>query len=379
MKGTQVLIVDDDVVWRDVLLDALSDLGDINVVGTAPNGKIGLAKARQMEPDLLLVASGITDVSALDLTRTAMSERPELGVLLASSGNRSSADATIRALEAGAFDFVLKPDDLSVDLRTEALRRSLVPKIRCFAIRRYSRVAKGLFPDVDPLPGGETAGRAAEPREPEGPIAKLTARRERLNEVLGNGRIEAVLIGASTGGPQALSQLIPAFPPSFAPPIVIVLHMPKAFTGSMAEDLDRKSGLRVKEAVDGDLVESGTVYLAPGGRHLTVERGTRDRVSLRTTDGPPENACKPSVDVLLRSAADVFRGRALTLILTGMGEDGTRGLSALKQFNAPALVQDEASSVIWGMPGSVVRAGYANEVLPLDKIADRVIGMVGSS
>jgi len=179
-------------------------------------------------------------------------------------------------------------------------------------------------------------------------------------------------MGVSTGGPEVLAEIIPEFPAWFPLPIVIVLHMPKHFTGRMAEALDRKSELAVSEAAEGDVLQPGHVYLAPGGLHLVLDRDTRQRIALRTVDDPPENGCKPSVDVLFRSAARVLGHRVLAVVLTGMGEDGTRGLGELKKHKVRVLVQDEATSVVWGMPGSAVRAGYADEVLPLGRIAPRI-------
>jgi two-component system chemotaxis response regulator CheB len=272
----------------------------------------------------------------------------------------------ILALEAGAFDFVLKPPARCTPENTAPLQRLLVQKIRCFSIRRYSRIAKSFSLAQTPRDAQPTAedlgsqAQAAVQRK----LAQPGARKE--------GQIEAVVIGVSTGGPEALSEVIPELPASFPVPIVIVLHMPKHFTGRMAEALDREADLAVKEATDGDILQPGQVYLAPGGRHLILDRETRGRIALRTVDDPPENGCKPSVDVLFRSAAKVLRGSVLAVVLTGMGEDGTKGLRELKQHQARVLVQDEATSVVWGMPGSAVRAGCADEILPLGKIARRI-------
>jgi two-component system chemotaxis response regulator CheB len=166
--------------------------------------------------------------------------------------------------------------------------------------------------------------------------------------------------------------MIPEIPASFPLPVVIVLHMPQHFTGRMAQALARESDIAVKEAADGDILQPGHAYLAPGGRHLILDQETRKRIVLHTIDDPPENGCKPSVDVLFRSAARVLRGRVLAVVLTGMGEDGLRGLQELKKHQARVLVQDEATSVVWGMPGSAVRAGCADEILPLGRIAQRI-------
>jgi two-component system chemotaxis response regulator CheB len=273
-------------------------------------------------------------------------------------------DRAILALEAGAFDFVLKPDRRTRGDAVASLRRLLLPKIRCFSIRRYSQAAK-----AGTQPGPASAAVSVRPED----LLPRTARR------LAAGRlpaIEVVVVGASTGGPEALSKLIPALPRDFPLPVLTVLHMPKLFTARMAAALAKESAIPVSEACDGETAAAGHAYLAAGGMHLKVERGTRRRTVLRLTDDPPENGCKPAVDVLFRSAAAAFGERVLAVLLTGMGEDGTRGLAELKRLRAPAIVQDEATSVIWGMPGSAVKAGLADEVLPLARIAPRIVELI---
>lgn len=366
-KPIRVLIVDDDILWRDALASALADLRDMEVCGTSPTGRLGLAKTLRLAPDLVLIASSLSDVSPVDFTRAVLEQIPLICVLVVASDDTLSADMAIRALEAGAFDFVLKPSGRCKEERVAGLRRLLPPKIRCCSIRRYSRMARRSSP-----------GPAARPPEVRKAAALcVPAAPADVAAVVRRETFEAVLIGASTGGPEALSKLLPVFPASFPLPIVIVLHMPHAFTKRMAAALNQESVLTVTEGVDGDVLAPGHAYLAPGGLHTTVERGSRQRVLLKLIDEPPENGCKPAVDVLLRSAASVFRNSVLTVILTGMGEDGTKGLAALKQRQATVLVQDEETSVVWGMPGSVVRAGHADEVLPLDMIGGRVMQIVG--
>jgi two-component system chemotaxis response regulator CheB len=188
-----------------------------------------------------------------------------------------------------------------------------------------------------------------------------------------------VLIGVSTGGPEALVKIIPLFPPNFPVPIVIVLHMPKLFTGAMAKDLDAKSAITVSEAMDNDVLSPGHVYLAPGGIHLIIESGTRGNLILRTKDGMLENGCKPAVDVLFKSAAPIVREKAIGVILTGMGIDGTEGIKTLREHDVPVIVQDEASSVVWGMPGNIVKNGIHCDVLPLTKIPDKIVEIVSGN
>jgi len=371
MSTIATLIVDDDVMCRDALRTALADLPDIRVDGAAPNGKIGLDRARQSAPDLVVLASSLTDVSAVEFTRTVLSELSNTAVLITSKNRAQDADVAIQALEAGAFDFVLKPESRCREDIVAGLRRMLVPKIRCYSIKRYSRIARGYSPVRRP----KAAGAASSGGVSNGQVA---AARDRVSRRFGDDRIAAVLIGASTGGPEALMELLPGLPAGLPVPVVVVLHMPKLFTKRMAEALDRKSALAVKEAEDEDLLEPGHVYLAPGGQHVILERGTRRRLFVRMDDGPPEGGCKPAVNVLFRSAEKVLGKHVLGVLLTGMGEDGKKGLIEMKNRDAPTLAQDEATSVVWGMPGSAVRAGCVDEILPLERIAQRIQEIVGT-
>jgi len=366
MTQLRTLIVDGDVLCRDTLRTALGGESDIEVVAVASSGKLGLDRVRQLHPDVVILDAGLSDVAPVDFTAAVLTASPQTGVILTCTDDAASANHVILALEAGAFDFVLKPAARCMPENTAPLQRLLVQKIRCFSIRRYSRIAKSYALAQTP-PGTQAA--AVDPSLSAQAAVRRTLGQPGLRK---DGQIEAVVMGVSTGGPEALSEVIPELPASLPVPIVIVLHMPKLFTGRMAEALDRESDLAVKEAADGDIAQPGQVYLAPGGRHLILGQETRRRIVLRTVDDPPENGCKPSVDVLFRSAANVLRGRVLAVVLTGMGEDGTRGLRELKKHQVRVLVQDEATSVVWGMPGSAVRAGCADEILPLGKIAQRI-------
>lgn len=366
MTQLRTLIVDADVLCRDTLRTALSREADVEVVAVASSGKLGLDRWKQLRPDVVILDAGLPDMAPADFTNAALAGSAPTGVVLICTDDTASANRAILALEAGAFDFVLKPAGRCTAENTASLQRLLLQKMRCFSIRRYSRIAKSLTGERAPTDGSSDS--APQLRQAQA-AAQRTLLRAGANK---DTRIEAVLIGVSTGGPEALTEIIPALPPSFALPVVIVLHMPKHFTGRMAEALNRQTDRIVKEADDGDLLKPGHVYLAPGGSHLALERGTRRNIVLRTLDDPPENGCKPSVDVLFRSAARSLRGHVLAVVLTGMGEDGTRGLRELKKLQTHVLVQDEATSVVWGMPGSAVRAGCADEILPLGQIAQRI-------
>jgi two-component system chemotaxis response regulator CheB len=188
---------------------------------------------------------------------------------------------------------------------------------------------------------------------------------------------DMIVIGVSTGGPEALSHILPELPASFPVPIIIVLHMPQFFTQSMAQELDHKSEMRVKEAEDGEMVQKGSVYLARGGKHLLIKRKDLDQFMLYHDDGPEVNGCKPSVDVFFESVEKVMKQKIIAIILTGMGEDGVKGISRLKERGAVTIAQDSNTSIVWGMPGAAVRAGVIDEVLPVHVIANRLIELTG--
>jgi two-component system chemotaxis response regulator CheB len=369
MAAIKILIVDPNVAYRDALRQSLENTSDIVVESVSPTCKTGLEKLAQTSPAVVLVGSGLNDISAAEFTARAISHDPHVGVIVTAVENDPhSAERAIAALASGAFDFVLLPPLVHKDA-IDVLQRRLLPKIRSFMIKRYSRIAMaGRIPVGGMAPADGASTGAVQRRIMLDAASKVTTADK-------NGP-EAVVIGVSTGGPEALLDLIPAFPVGFQLPIVIVIHMPKLFTGPMAQSLDKKSSLSVKEAADGDELAPGKVYLAPGGIHLEIERAATGRAVLRTVDGPAENGSKPSVDVLFRSAAKVYHGRVIATVLTGMGSDGARGAKILKKEGAYIVAQDEASSVIWGMPGCVVRDGSADVILSLNVIALHIVNRI---
>ncbi len=371
MKRIRILIIDESVIWRDILGKALSDTPDVELLGAAPNGRTGLSRLEQMEVDLLVLSVGIDDPDAPEVARLSLGCNPNTGILLTTHDRAEEAETVIRTLAAGAFDFVVKPERESADEVEQVLRRRLLPKIRVFSASLYSRLARSL----------SGSGKEVRERRPSAADSEIRA----LN-TLGADRgsktgrsFGALLIGASTGGPEALNRVIPSLPADFPLPTVAVVHMPEPFTASLAKNLNGRSALLVSEAVDGEQLQPGRVYLAPGGRHLLLESATRNRLLVRTNQDPPVNGIRPSVDVLFRSAARASPNALLALIMTGMGDDGVQGLKALKQAGGHVLAQDQASSVVWGMPGSAVRAGVVDEVLALDRIARRLRELVGNA
>lgn len=352
MPAIRVLIVDDAVVIRRLLADCLAGDPEIEVVGTAPNGQIALAKIPQLNPDLITLDLEMPVLDGLQTLTAIRKTYWKLPVIMFSTLTESGASATLEALALGASDYATKPANVgSVGLAIQRVRDELIPKIKALCGRRA--------PTASPfLPGG-----AARP-SPCAPPA--------------SGRVDLVAIGVSTGGPNALARLLPQLAAGFPVPVVIVQHMPPLFTRMLAERLATLSGLPTREGLTGARLRPGEVWVAPGGFHLEVEL-TTDGVGLRTTEAPPENSCRPAVDVLFRSVVAAYGPRVLGVVLTGMGQDGLRGCELIREAGGRVLAQDEASSVVWGMPGAVCRAGLADKVLPLENMAPEINRLVFSA
>jgi two-component system, chemotaxis family, protein-glutamate methylesterase/glutaminase len=359
----RVLVVDDTVVFRRIVSDALAGVPGLEVVGTAANGKLALSRMAALQPDLVTLDIEMPEMSGIEVLEAMGPAGLKAGVIVLSSLTVRGGEMTLRALELGAFDFLTKPDGGTPATNLALLRDQLLPMIRAFERRRDIRTAlrgeSGRPVRVD-IPVVRPAPPAAEPVVP---------RRRRAGPPL-------VLIGVSTGGPVALASLLPALPSELGAPVIIVQHMPAMFTQPLAVSLDRKSAIRVKEARDGEIAHKNCAYLAPGGTEMKVAVGPQGEVVLRITDDPPENGCKPSVDYLFRSAALQFPGRSVAAILTGMGNDGTAGLRMLKRSGCISIAQDEASCVVFGMPKEAIAAGLVDTVAPLDQIAGAIIRAV---
>ncbi|HKQ70066.1 MAG TPA: chemotaxis response regulator protein-glutamate methylesterase [Polyangiaceae bacterium] len=345
MPKIRVLIVDDSVVIRRLLTEILSAEQDFEVVGGAANASLALAKIEQSTPDIVILDVEMPEMSGLDLLTEIAKRGHKLRVIMFSSLTQRAAATTLEALARGAADYVTKPSgtgsrEASVDL----VRSQLVPKIRALAPSSYDRRTTGS--NRMSVAPGERAFKGA----PFGVVA----------------------VGSSTGGPNALAELFRLVPATFELPIVIVQHMPPLFTRLLAERLTESCPLQFREASAGDVLEPGRAFIAPGDHHLRVVREGA-RVKLALDQGPQENSCRPAVDVLFRSIADVFAEKTLAIVLTGMGQDGLRGAELIRARGGRILVQDEASSVVWGMPGFIARAGLADAALPLPELAAELI------
>jgi two-component system chemotaxis response regulator CheB len=338
MNRIRVLIVDDSVVIRSVLRQLISAEPDMEVAGVAANGKIALDLLDRVSADLVTLDIEMPELDGLQTLAVLRKTRPRLPVIMFSTLTERGAVSTLQALALGASDYVTKPSNARPGDGLHSIREQLLSKVRALCRTEHLVCPTAAIP-VRSCPSGA-------------PIA-------------------AIAIGASTGGPNALSQVLPLLPASLAVPVFVVQHMPPMFTRFLAERLHRECKLPVREVKDGDIVKPGTVWIAAGDYHMILEKET-GQVRLRTTQSPPENSCRPSVDVLFRSAARVYGAGLLAVVLTGMGQDGLRGCQAIRERGGTILAQDEASSVVWGMPGYVANAGLADRVLPLAQIASEI-------
>lgn len=355
MPKIRVMIVDDSVVIRRLLTDALSADSDVDVVATAANGQLALAKLETARPDVIVLDVEMPVLDGLGTLRELRKRDRRLPVIMFSTLTERGARITIEALASGASDYVTKPANVgSIGESREAVRTQLLPRVRAlagFPVRTEAASVTARPAVVRPSGAAAPVTRAAT-----GPVT--------LPRLLA--------IGSSTGGPEALSRFLPMLPANLPVPVVITQHMPPLFTTMLAERLDRSSSLTVREAAGGETLLPGLVYLAPGDFHLEVVAESRTRFATGLTKAPPENFCRPSVDVLFRSAARVCGGSVLGVVLTGMGSDGREGAKLIVDAGGQVLAQDEQTSVVWGMPGAVTNAGLAAEVLPLEAIAAAV-------
>ena len=358
----RVLIVDDTVVYRKVVTDVLSELPDVEVVGTASNGKIAMAKVESLKPDLLTLDIEMPEMNGIDVLSRLQEQAPDVGAIVLSTLTHKGGDLTMQALELGAFDFITKPETGSMEESRKEIQKTIAPMLMAFARRREIK---------NILKGTSTTFRPAD--SPKKPPEKTDNIAERMRIISEKIRVkpEIVGIGISTGGPKALAKMMPQLPAPINVPILIVQHMPPIFTQSLARNLDSKCGFDVKEAVDGEPITPNKAYIAPGGKQMKVVAGADgiNRIIL-ITDDPPENSCKPSVDYLFRSIAQHYVGRSTGVIMTGMGSDGSLGLKLMKRSGSLIIAQNEATCVVYGMPKEPIENGIVDVIVPLDKIAE---------
>jgi two-component system, chemotaxis family, protein-glutamate methylesterase/glutaminase len=344
-----VLVVDDSAFMRKVVSDIIASTPDFRVVGTARNGLDALRQIHALAPDVVTLDVEMPELDGLQTLGYIMSETPRPVVMLSAAAD-GDEELTIRALELGAVEFVRKPSGpISLDL--EKVRETLLAALRAARQVNLRGVPMLARPRVAPAP-------------PAGPVTRAARAATR-----------AVAVAASTGGPRALAEFIPALPAALAAAVLVVQHMPRGFTRSLAQRLDAMSVLRVSEAAAGERVEHGHVYVAPGGTHMRVVLDAGEpRIAL--DESPPVWGVRPSADPLFRSVAERFGAAAVGVVLTGMGRDGAEGLKLMRQAGAAAVVQDRATSVIYGMPQAALAHAGADAVVPLGGVAEAVTRLV---
>ena len=353
MHDRNLLIVDDSAVIRRALTAALSGQPGLDVVGSASNGRIALMKIPLLHPDVVVLDSEMPEMDGLETLVAIRQAYPLLPVIMLNVPTPEGAAATVEALTRGANDYVVKPAGaVPSDATLQILGDELAARID---------VCCPAVPVAPPRPAAHS-------------VAAGTARR--MKPAGTTGRVDVVVIGVSTGGPIALMDLLPRFASDFPVPILIVQHMPPVFTKLLAERLATKASISVGEGRSFDTLAPGQAWIAPGDAHMAVRRDG-EAIRLVTHRNPPENSCRPAVDVLFRSVAEVYGPRVLAVVMTGMGRDGLRGCEDIQAAGGQVIVQDELSSVVWGMPGFVARAGIADQVLPLDELGAEIIERVG--
>lgn len=343
MASIRILVVDDSVVIRKLLCDTLTGDRDLEVIASAGDGRIALAKIAQLRPDLVTLDIEMPVMDGLETLAEIRKSDAKLPVIMFSTLTERGAAATLDALSLGASDYATKPSNTgSPGAAIEAIQAELIPKIKALC-RAGSEKPKTLPP---PRPGVPPRTRGRQP-------------------------VEIVAIGTSTGGPNALAEVLPRIPGDFPVPIVVVQHMPPIFTHLLAERLTKQSKIPVAEGRAGVTLAAGQAWIAPGNFHMTVARaGVNWRLDLNQE--PPRHSCRPAVDVLFRSVAGAYRANVLGVVMTGMGSDGVLGAQQIREAGGEVIIQDEASAVVWGMPGLVYAAGQADGVYPLSQLASEI-------
>ena len=370
-KNLRVLVVDDTIVYRKAVSDIIEEIPGVELAGVAHNGKIAIAKIKSLKPDVLTLDIEMPQMNGIEVLAELKKHYPDVGAIMLSTLTAEGSHMTMRALDLGAFDFVLKPQASNQIEGKKEIRAALEPILKAF---KNSKMGRGLIGKKTPLKGfgastaTSTTRSTAQPR----PLRPLGSGRTTTR-----GKSEIVTIGISTGGPNALNQMMPKLPGNLGVPILIVQHMPPVFTKSLAASLDKKCAISVKEAENGENILPNVAYIAPGGKQMKLVAGTDGQHRrIKITDDPPENSCKPSVDYLFRSVGDYYVGRTTAVIMTGMGSDGTKGLEILKNKSGYLIGQDEASCIVYGMPKAPAELGYLDAIVPLNKIADEIVKSV---
>lgn len=336
-KKTRILVVDDSAVFRSYWSKLLSGQPELAVVGTAENGEVAVQMAGELRPDLVILDLEMPVLDGLQAIPQLLRISPKPKILIASAFTTEGSAQAVEAMAKGAADCIPKPSALDPSGSLESIRTELLVKIAAL----FPEKQEGAVPKASDLPAT-------------------------------NFSFRALAIGSSTGGPNALEVLLKALPESFVAPIFITQHMPGFFLSALAQRLAKETGRPCAEARGGEVVKNGHIYLAPGEGHLLAERNGAT-VTLTLFNGPPENYCRPAVDPMFRSLAKAYGRQLLAVVLTGMGEDGRNGAEEVVRQGGKVIAQDEKSSVVWGMPGAVVKAGLAAKILPLEELGPWIV------
>src|ERR1700712_260339 len=365
----RVMVVDDSAVIRGLIARWVEAEPDMVVVASLRTGLDAVNQVERVNPDVAVLDIEMPDLDGISALPQLLAKKRNLIIIMASTLTRRNAEISFKALSLGASDYIPKPESTREAAAAETFHHDLIQKIRHLgpkAPRRSAPAASHASPSLAPAHAREAVCRPAA-----APVAQTQLMRRPFSMLAPR----VLLIGSSTGGPQALMSLVTEIGPVIDRfPVLITQHMPPTFTTILAEHLARSSRRPAREAVDGEIVKAGQIYLAPGGRHMRVVKHGAD-AAIALDDGPPVNFCKPAVDPLFTSAIDVWQGAIMSVILTGMGSDGMRGGKDIVAAGGSVIAQDEATSVVWGMPGAAANAGICAAILPLNQIAPKLVRM----
>jgi two-component system, chemotaxis family, protein-glutamate methylesterase/glutaminase len=370
----RVMVVDDSAVIRGLITRALETDSGIQVVATVGNGQLAVSQMSRSDVDVIVLDIEMPVMDGLTALPELLKAAPDVKIIMASTLTQRNAQVSIEALQKGASDYIPKPSSTGEIHGSADFKRDLIDKVKALGrVRRDRRdrnkAAGG--PEAKPVPAGRSA-----PAAPGGRTSLLSPTSPISLRPFGRLMPQIVGIGSSTGGPQALFTVLGNLPASFKLPIVITQHMPATFTTILAEHIGRVSKRPSAEGRDGEPIEPGKIYLAPGDNHMIIETQGTQKI-IRLNKNPPENFCRPAVDPMFRSLAAVYGANVLGVVLTGMGSDGAKGGRVLADAGATVIAQDEASSVVWGMPGAAAQAGICSALLPIDKVAGEIARIAG--
>jgi len=355
------MIVDDAAVIRGMVKRMVADEKDIEIIVSAPNGEQAVKKLKETPVDVIVLDIEMPVMDGLTALPKLLEVDPDVKILMSSTLTLGNAEISMQALELGATDYIPKPTSVGAMGSASDFKAELINKIRTIGRTRIARRRTAANLQSVRSPGSSENGAVA-------PKKSLLSKEFTLRAVTSKARPEIIAIGSSTGGPKALFEVLKNVSATVSVPIVITQHMPPNFTAILAKHIQDASGRPCKEATDGEKLMPGHIYIAPGGFHMVVDGSGRQKV-LKVTEDPPENFCRPAVDPMFRSVANMYGDRALAVILTGMGSDGMKGGEMIVKEGGTVIAQDENTSVVWGMPGAAAASGICSAVLPLERVA----------